>query len=55
MQKLITQVALSRIGIRRFENKVNKAVSEGQWIERLEFHKGPIRTLCVALLNDRTK
>ena len=53
-RKLITQIALTRFGLKRFEAKINKALEEGYSISSFEISRGLFRTTCYAILSKGT-
>ncbi len=48
--KLITQVALFRFGVKRFEREVNSHLEEGFSLDKISIEKKGLRFLCWALL-----
>lgn len=50
MQKVITQLAVLRSGVQRFEKQVNRHLSEGWTAETVSVTKGGLRIVCVAVL-----
>ena len=50
MFKLVTQVALMRGGVRRWENKVNKLMEEGWEPQSVSIDKKGLKMICIALL-----
>lgn len=49
-QKLITRVALLRIGLCKFEDEVNKHLADGWVTNTLSIDKRGLRIVCSALL-----
>jgi hypothetical protein len=48
---VITQLAFTRIGVKIFEAKVNKALEEGKKLESFSIEKRGFRFICIAILN----
>lgn len=48
MQKIITQVAIFRCGVKKFENEVNQHIQDGWHLEGYSIEKKGLRFLCHA-------
>lgn len=50
MQKLVTKVALCRLGVKMFENEVNAYLADGWALEEYDVEPHFLRIVCSALL-----
>jgi hypothetical protein len=50
MEKIITQIALFRFGVNRFEKKVNEHLADGWNLKELSIVKNWLRIICYAVL-----
>ena len=50
MQKIVTKIAFSRLGVRAFERLVNRHLADGWAARTVSVDKRGLRFVCVALL-----
>lgn len=53
MTQIITQVALFRTGVKKFEQEVNAMLDAGYTIQQISIEKRGLRIICLAVLEQK--